>query len=118
MAANSKERFAGEVRWFAVVSVVGHLGLLLLGAIALWNISGGGWLGFGAAAVFALVYASVWGILLRSGSPRQLDRRERWTLTFIVVPLVIVIAALGLVWMPALIAGSFVLLGDALDQRR
>lgn len=38
-------------------------------------------------------------------------------MTLVIVPVVVVLAALGDVWLPALVAGSFVLLGDALNQR-
>lgn len=107
-----------EIRWFAVVSLIGHLGLLALGAVSLWRIADGGWLGFGAAAVFVLLYASMWRFLLAPGSVRRLGIQERWTVTLVVVPLVIVIAALANIWLPAVVAGSFVLLGDALNQRR
>lgn len=105
------------VRWFAVVSLVGHLGLLGLGAWSLWVISGGWWLGAVAAPLFVLAYAAMWRFLLAPGSRRRLGYRERFTVTIVVVPLVVVLAALGEVWLPALVAGSFVLLGDALNQR-
>ena len=110
-------RPAAEVRWFAVVSLVGHVGLLALGAWALWRISGGWWLGAATAPVFAVAYAAMWRFLLAPGSRRRLGQRERFTLTLVVVPLVVVLAALGEIWLPALIMGSFVLLGDSLNER-
>lgn len=109
---------ATEIRWFAVVSLVGHLGLLVIGAVSLSLISDGGWLGFGSAAFFILLYAVMWRFLLAPGSTRRLGVRERWTITLVAVPMVIVLATLANVWIPAVVAGSFVLLGDALNQRR
>lgn len=55
------------VRWFAVVSLVGHLGLATIGAWSLWVISGGWWLGAVAAPVFVLLYAAMWRFLLAPG---------------------------------------------------
>ena len=112
------EQPATEIRWFAVVSLVGHVGLLALGAAALWQIASGGWVGFVAAAAFVLAYVAKWRFFLAPGSAHRLGVRERWTLTLVVVPLVVVIAALANIWLPAVIAGSFVLLGDGLNQRR
>ncbi|NLE96455.1 MAG: hypothetical protein GX596_00495 [Propionibacterium sp.] len=105
-----------QVRWFAVVSLVGHLGLVGLGAWSLWVISGGWWLGAVTAPVFVLLYAAMWRFWLAPGSRRRLGYRERFTATIVVVPLVVVLAALGEVWLPAVVAGSFVLLGDALNR--
>lgn len=106
-----------RIRWFAVVALVGHLILLLVGAWSLWTIAGGGLVGAIAAIVVVIGYAMMWRFLLAPGSRRRLGERERLTLTIVVVPIVIVLAALGSVWLPALIGGSFVLLGDALNGR-
>jgi hypothetical protein len=99
------------------VALVGHVALLGLGAWALWRISGGWWLGAATGGLFAISYAAMWRFLLAPGSRRRLGQRERFTVTLVVVPLVVVLAALGDIWLPALIAGSFVLLGDSLNER-
>lgn len=111
------DRPPARIRWYAVVSLVGHLLLLGTGAFALWRISGGGWLGAIVALVFAVAYFTMWRVWLAPGSHRRLGTRERFTLTIILVPVVIVLTALAQVWMPALVAGSFILLGDALNDR-
>lgn len=108
---------AVQFRWFALVSLIGHVGLLVSAVWSLWDISGGWWLGGVTGLVFVLAYAGMWRFLLAPGSRRRLGYRERFTLTMVVVPLVIILAAFGGLWLPALIAGSFVLLGDALNQR-
>ena len=106
-----------EFRWFALVSLIGHVGLLVTAAWSLWNISGGWWLGAATAAVLVLLYATVWRFLLAPGSRRRLGPRERVTLTMVLAPVMVVIASFGGFWLPALIAGSFIRLGDALNQR-
>ena len=40
-----------EVRWFGVVLFVGHVALIVLGAVSLWRIAGGWWLGAVAAGL-------------------------------------------------------------------
>lgn len=107
-----------RVRWFAVVALVGHLLLLILGAATLWRVAGRGLVGGVVTAAFVAAYFLMWRFLLAPGSRHRLGERERLTLTLTVVPVVAVLTALGELWLPGIVAGSFVLLGDALDQRR
>jgi len=106
-----------EVRWFGVVLLVGHVALIVLGAISLWRIAGGWWLGAVAAGLFALGYLALWRFLLAPGSPSRLGYRERFTLALVVGPVVVVLGSLAGLWLPALMATSVVILGDALDER-
>lgn len=105
------------VRWFGIVLFVGQVALAALGAVSLWRIGGGVWVGATAAAVFVVVFAAVWRLLLAPGSPSRLRYRERLTVTLVVGPVVIVVGSLAGLWLPALMATSVALLGDALDER-
>lgn len=108
---------ASGIRWYAVVSVIGHLLLLGTGAFALSHITRHQPLGIVVAAVFALVYAGMWLLLIAPGSRRRLMPQERFLWKVVTVPVVVVVAALGEVWLLALVGASFVFLGDALDGR-
>lgn len=108
---------AGSIRWFGLVLLIGHLGLLVIGAIALWRIAGGWWVGAAAAAVFVLAYAGLWRYLLAPGSRQRLGHRERLTVNLVAGPVVVVIASLAGLWLPALVALSIVVLCDALNSR-
>ena len=105
-----------EVRWFAVVLLVGPLALTVLGALALWRIAGGGWLGGVAAGLFVLGYVALWRVLLVPGSPTRLGYRERLTAALVLGPAVVVLGSLSGLWLPALMATSVVILGDALNE--
>ncbi len=105
------------VRWFGIVLLVGQLGLVVLGAVSLWRIGGGWWVGAAAAAVFVVIFAGVWRMLLAPGSRSRLRYRERLTVTLVTGPVVIVLGSLAGLWLPALMATSIALLGDALDER-
>lgn len=59
---------ATEVRWYGVVLLVGHLALTVIGAVSLWRIAGGWWVGAAAAALFVLGYLALWRYLLAPGS--------------------------------------------------
>lgn len=106
-----------EIRWFGVVLLAGHLALLAIGAVSLWRIAGGWWVGAVAAAVFGLAYIALWRFWLAPGSNRRVGYKERLTINVIVGPLVVVLGSLAGLWLPALLAVSVVLLGDALNQR-
>lgn len=107
-----------RIRWFAVVSLVGHVGLLAIGAASLWRIGDGWWIGALVALLFVLLYATMWRFWLAPGSKLRRGYRERFTITLVIVPLTVVLGALAQLWLPALVAGSFVMLGDALNERR
>lgn len=107
-----------RVRWFALLSLIGHLVLLATGAYSLSTIGGHGWVAIVIAVVFGVSYAGMWWVLLTPGSRRSLGLQERFMLKVVVIPIVVVIAALGQVWLVALVGASFVFLGDALDGRR
>lgn len=107
-----------HIRWFALLSLIGHLALLATGAYSLSNIGGHGWVAIVVAVVFGVSYAGMWWVLLAPGSRRTLGLQERFMLKVVVIPIVVVIAALGQVWLVALVGASFVFLGDALDGRR
>lgn len=107
----------GEIRWFGIVLLVGHLALLTIGAVSLWRIAGGWWVGAVAAAVFGLLYIGVWRFWLAPGSGRRMGYKERLTINVILGPLVVVLGSLAGLWLPALLAVSVVLLGDALNER-
>ena len=68
---------ATEVRWYGVVLLVGHLALTVIGAVSLWRIAGGWWVGAAAAALFVLGYLALWRYLLAPGSRQRLAYRER-----------------------------------------
>lgn len=106
-----------SVRWFGLVLLIGQVALLCLGAMSLWRIAGGWWIGALAAAVFLAAYAVVWRFWLAPGSGRRLRYRERLTLNLVLGPIVVVLGSLASLWLPALLATSVVLLCDALDQR-
>lgn len=108
---------ATEIRWFGVVLLVGHLALMALGAVALWRIAGGWWIGALVAVLFVLGYFAVWRYLLAPGSHTRLGYRERLTVALVMGPAVLVLASLAGLWVPALVATCVVILGDALDQR-
>lgn len=105
------------MRWFGVVLLVGQLALLVLGAVSLWRIAGGWVVGAAAAAVFGAAYLALWRWLLAPGSPSRLRYRERLTVSLVVGPVVVVLGSLAGLWLPALMATSVTLLGDALDER-
>ena len=107
-----------EIRWFGVLLVIGHLALLVLGAISLWNIGGGGWPGGVAAGIFALAYLVLWRFLLAPGSRARLGLRERLTLAFVIGPAVVVLGSLANLWLPALVATAVVILGESLNESR
>ena len=108
---------AGDIRWYGVVLLVGHVALLVRGAVSLWRIAGGWWIGAAAAAVFVLAYAAGWRFWLAPGARGRLGYKERLTVTMVVGPAVVVLGSLAGLWLPALIATSVVLLGDALNER-
>ena len=108
---------AGDIRWYGVVLLVGHVALLVLGAVSLWRIAGGWWIGAAAAAVFVLAYAAGWRFWLAPGARGRLGYKERLTVTMVVGPAVVVLGSLAGLWLPALIATREVLLGDALNER-
>ena len=89
----------------------------MLGAVSLWRIAGGWWLGAVVAGVFALVYAVLWRFLLAPGSRSRLGHRERLALSLTLGPAVVVLGSLASLWLPALVAMSIVILGDALNER-
>ncbi len=108
---------AGDIRWYGVVLLVGHVALLVLGAVSLWRIAGGWWIGAAAAAVFVLAYAAGWRFWLAQGTRGRLGYKERLTVTMVVGRAVVLLSSLAGLWLPALIATSVVLLGDALNER-
>ncbi|RRD46570.1 hypothetical protein [Tessaracoccus sp. OH4464_COT-324] len=105
------------VRWFAVVSLCGHLLLLGSAAYALWVIAGRGWVGAGAAAALVVAYVLLWRFWLAPGSRQRLGVRERLGLKLILVPLLAVFTALGEVPVLGVVAASFIFLGDYLNER-
>ena len=107
---------ATEVRWFGVVLLVGHLALMVLGAVSLWRIAGGWWVGALAAGLFVLGYAALWRFLLAPGAQSRLGYKERLTVALVVSPAVVVVASLEGLWVPALVAACVMILGDALDH--
>lgn len=116
--ADDEQATPVQIRWFALVSLIGHLLLLGTGTYSLSIIGGHGWVAIVAAALFAVAYVGMWWILLAPGSYRRLGAGERFLWKIIVVPVVVVLAALGQMWLLALIGASFVFLGDALDAQR
>ena len=108
---------ASEIRWFGIVLLIGHLGLLVIGAASLWKIAGGWWVGALVALLFVLAYGAVWRFWLAPGSRRRLGYKERLTVNVVAGPAVVVLGSLAGLWLPALLAVSIILLCDALDQR-
>lgn len=106
-----------DIRWFGVVLFIGHVALLVLGAVSLWRIADGGWLGGLVAGVFVVAYALLWRFQLAPGSHSRLGHRERLAVSLTLGPAVVVLGALAGLWLPALVATSLVILGDALNER-
>lgn len=107
----------GGIRWFAVVLLLAYLALLVIGTISLWRIAGGGLASWIAAPVFALIFILGWWLWLAPGSRRRLAFRERVTVHLVGGPIVVVLASLAHVWLPAVIALSVVIMCDALNER-
>lgn len=107
----------GGIRWFAVVLLVGYVALMALGAWSLWMIIGGGAAAWGAAAAFVLLFALGWRTWLAAGSRSRLAFKERLTVHLIAGPVLVVLAGLANVWLPALLALSIVVMCDALNER-
>ena len=107
-----------QIRWFGVVMLVGHLALLAIGALSLWRIAGGWWLGAAAAGLFVVAYFFMWRFLLAPGATTRLGFRERLTTALVLGTIVVVLGALAELWLPALVAVSIVILGDSLNERR
>ncbi len=108
---------SGGVRWFAVVLLVGYLALLALGAWSLRTLLGDGALSWGVTAAFVLLFAAGWRTWLAAGSRRRLAFRERLTVHLIAGPVVVVLASLSGIWLPALLALSVIVMCDALNER-
>lgn len=108
---------SGGIRWFAVVMLVAHLALLAIGTISLWRIGGGGSVAWIASGVFALIFILGWWLWLAPGSHHRLSFRERLTVHLVGGPIVVVLASLANVWLPAIIALSVVVMCDALNER-
>ncbi|WP_139650850.1 hypothetical protein [Tessaracoccus massiliensis] len=108
---------ATEVRWFGVVLLLGHLALMAIGAVALWRIAGGWWVGAAVGALFVLGYFALWRFLLAPGSTARLGYKERLTVSLVAGPIVVIIASLAGLWVPALVATCVVILGDTLNER-
>lgn len=106
---------AGGIRWFGVVLLAGHLGLLLCGAASLWTIAGW-WLGALLTLIWVLGYIIGWR-RLAPGSLVRLGYRPRLAVTVVLGAVVVTLGAFAGLWLPALIATSFVLIGDALNGR-
>ncbi len=107
----------GGIRWFAVVLLLGHLALLVIGSISLWRIAGGGPASWVASGVFAVAFLLGWRLWLAPGSKARLAFRERLTVHLVAGPLIVVLASLTSVWLPAIIALSMVVMCDALNER-
>ncbi len=107
----------GGIRWFAVVLLLGHLSLLAIGTYSLWRIAGGGPASWVAAGAFVLVFVLGWRLWLAPGSHRRLAFRERVTVHLVGGPVVVVLASLAHIWLPAVIALSAVVMCDALNER-
>ncbi len=105
------------IRWFAVVLLLAYLALLVIGSISLWRIAGGGPASGIASGVFALIFILGWRQWLAAGSQARLAFRERLTVHLVGGPIVVVLASLASVWLPAIIALSVVVMCDALNER-
>ncbi len=105
------------IRWFAVVLLLAYLALLVIGATSLWRIAGGGLPSWTATAVFVLLFVAGWRVWLAPGSGRRLAFRERAIVHLVGGPIVVVLASLAHVWLPAIVALSVVVMCDALNER-
>ena len=106
-----------DIRWFGLVLFIGHVALLVIGAVSLWRIAGGGLLGGVVAGIFVALYAGLWRFFLAPGSHSRFGHRERLAVSLTLGPSVVVLGSLAGLWLPALIATSLVILGDALNER-
>ena len=105
------------IRWYGMLLFIGQLALLALAAWSLYRIDGG-WLGVGVAIVLVVVHVLGWIPLMAPGSTRRLHYRERLLVNLVDGVLLVAICALNGLWLPALVALSFAVIGDALDSRR
>ncbi len=108
---------SGGIRWFAVVLLLAYVALLVIGIISLWRIAGGGFASWLAAGVFAVLFILGWRVWLAAGSKRRLAFRERLTAHLVAGPIVVVLASLAHIWLPAIIALIVVVMCDALNER-
>ena len=108
---------ASGVRWFAVVLLLGYICLLAIGATSLWRIAGGGWPSWLASGVFIVMFVLGWGRWLKPGARHRLAFRERTTTHLVGGPIIIVLASLAHLWLPAIVALSVVVMCDALNGR-
>lgn len=106
------------IRWFAAVLLVAQLGLLVLGAIALWRIGSGWWLGAAVAGVFVLFSVAGWYFVMAPGSRWRLGLRERLVVNLLFGSGVLVVTGLANLWLPALMSLAIVVLTDSLDEGR
>lgn len=105
------------IRWFAVVLLLAYIALLGIGAISLWRIAGGGLPSWIAAGVFTVLFILGWRLWLKPRSTRRLAFRERTTVHLVGGPIVIILASLAQVWLPAIMALSIIVMCDALNER-
>lgn len=117
MAEPVPERPVGSIGWFSVVMLIGHLGLLGIGASSLWVIAGGGWVSWIAAIALVIGYLLLWRLRLAPAARNRFAYRERLLVHLILGPAVIVLGSLANLWLPALAALSVIVLCDALAQR-
>ena len=107
----------GGIRWFAVVLLVAYLALLVIGNTSLWRIAGGGVTAWSAMGVFTVLYILGWRLWLAVGSRRRLAFRDRVTVHLVGGPVIIILASLAGVWLPATMALSIIVMCDALNER-
>lgn len=105
------------IRWYAVVLGIAYLALLALGTWSMWQIAGGWWLGAVAGLIFAIGFIVVWALWLVPGSSRRLGHRERFTVHLVGGTLVVVLAAIAAIWIPALVTVSVLIMCDALNEQ-
>ncbi len=107
----------GDIRWFAVVLLLAYLALLVIGAVSLWRVAGGGLASWVAVAVFVVIFVLGWRQWLAPGSRRRLAFRERVTVHLVGGPIIVVLASLAQIWLPAVVAVSVAIMCDALNER-
>lgn len=105
-----------RIRWYALVQFIAHLGVLALGGVALWRLSGTWWSAALAVVVFAVCYTTMWARWLAAGSRSRLGFRGRLLVVLVSGALVVTIAGLTGMLPTAVIAVSMIILCDALDR--
>lgn len=106
-----------EIRWFAAVTAIGHIVLLVIGAVCVWDMGGGWWIGALGTIVYIGLHAGLFLVLLAPGSSRRLAFRERILVNLLWGSLVVIASGFSGLLLSAVAMISVIIACDALDER-